>query len=129
MVYMHFLKLLKGSKWAITMHPISIESTLLLFLLIKNFLGGTKKLLQDICVSKHLSIYPYILLFKSTGVQRSSRKIVAPENICLLLQMLFPPQSIWKISVEIFTAIVFLLSETLRKVEVLHRIVSSGDNT
>ena len=34
---MHFLKSLQGSKWAITMSPVSIESTLSLFLLIENF--------------------------------------------------------------------------------------------
>ena len=65
------------------MRPISIESTLLLFLLIQKFLGGTEKLLQDICVFKHLSIYPYFLLFKSTGVERSSWEIAVPENIYL----------------------------------------------
>ena len=32
---------LQGSKWAITMNPISIESTLLLFFLIQNFLVKT----------------------------------------------------------------------------------------
>ena len=36
---MRFSKSLQGSKCAITMRPISIESTLLLFLLIQNFLG------------------------------------------------------------------------------------------
>ena len=30
----------QGNKWAITMRPVSIESTLLLFLLIKNFCGS-----------------------------------------------------------------------------------------
>ena len=38
---MHFSKSLWGSKLAITMRPVSIESTLLLFLLIQNFLGDT----------------------------------------------------------------------------------------
>ena len=38
MTYMHFSKSLQGSKWATTMRPISIESTLFLFLLIHNFL-------------------------------------------------------------------------------------------
>ena len=32
---MHFSKSLQGSKSAITMHPVSIESTLLLFLVIQ----------------------------------------------------------------------------------------------
>ena len=36
---MHFSKPLQGSKLAITMRPVSIELTLLLFFLIKNFLG------------------------------------------------------------------------------------------
>ena len=35
---MHFSKSLQGSKSAITMLPVSIESTSLLFLLIENFL-------------------------------------------------------------------------------------------
>ena len=35
---MHFSKSFQGSEWAITMHPVSIESTLLLFLLIQDFL-------------------------------------------------------------------------------------------
>ena len=35
---MHFSKSLQGSKLTVTMRPVSIELTLLLFLLIKNFL-------------------------------------------------------------------------------------------
>ena len=38
---MYFSKLLEGSKLAVTMRPVSIESTLLLFLLIYNFLDIT----------------------------------------------------------------------------------------
>ena len=38
-MYILFSKSLQGSKGAITMRPVSIESTLLLFLLIQNFLG------------------------------------------------------------------------------------------
>ena len=37
---MDFSKSLQGSKSAITMRPVSIESNLLLFLLIQNFLIG-----------------------------------------------------------------------------------------
>ena len=36
-MYLHFSKSLKRRKWAITMRPVSIESALLLFLLIWNF--------------------------------------------------------------------------------------------
>ena len=52
---------------------------------------GTKKLLQDISVSKYLSIYPYLLLFKSITVEKCSWKIEYLENICLLFHMLFFP--------------------------------------
>ena len=44
---MHISKSLQGSKSAITMHPVSIESTLLLFPLIKNFLAITKLFLAN----------------------------------------------------------------------------------
>ena len=40
---MHFTKSLQGSKSAITMLPVSIELTLLLFLLIWNFLGSSNQ--------------------------------------------------------------------------------------
>ena len=38
-LYMHFSKLLQESRWAINLCSVSIELTLLLFLLILNFLG------------------------------------------------------------------------------------------
>ena len=44
MVYMHFSKSSQRSKSAITMHPVSIGLTLMLFLLIQNFLGETELL-------------------------------------------------------------------------------------
>ena len=43
---MHFSKPSQGSKWAITMRPVSIESFMLLFFLIKNFLGPSIFLMQ-----------------------------------------------------------------------------------
>ena len=41
MPYVHFSTSLQRSKWTINMRLVSVESTLLLFLLIKNFLGET----------------------------------------------------------------------------------------
>ena len=72
----------KGSSYT-TAHVLKIKKSSLWRV------WSTEKLVQDIFVSKHLSIYPYFLLFKSLAVESSSWKIVVPENICLLFQMLF----------------------------------------
>ena len=55
-----------------------------------------KKTTQDISVNKYLSIYPYLLLFKSTTVEKCSWKIVFLGNICLLFHMLFFPAKFLK---------------------------------
>ena len=71
---MHFSKSLEGSKSAITMRPVSIETTLLLFLLIQNFLGlcilTTHKYIKKIVALLNLnilfsvrSIYIHIFIF------------------------------------------------------------------
>ena len=69
---MYFSKLFHGSKSTITMRPVSIESTLLLFLLISNFRGNPN-------LSKSL-----IVLFKFFINQRylqSPEKILSSEKI------------------------------------------------
>ena len=69
---MYFSKLFQGSKSTITIRPVSIESTLLLFLLISNFLGNPN-------LSKSL-----IVLFKFFINQRylqSPKKILSSEKI------------------------------------------------
>ena len=88
-----------------------------------------KKTTQDISVNKYLSIYPYLLLFKSTTVEKCSWKIVFLGNICLLFHMLFFPTKFLKNICRFFLAIGLLLSATLLKVEVLHRLVSYRNNT
>ena len=71
---MHFSKSLEGSKSAITMRPVSIQTTLLLFLLIQNFLGlcilTTHKYIKKIVALLNLnilfsvrSIYIHIFIF------------------------------------------------------------------
>ena len=85
---MYFSKLFQGSKSTITIRPVSIESTLLLFLLISNFLGNPN-------LSKSL-----IVLFKFFINQRylqSPKKILSSEKILNLrsYMVLWLPEKFW----------------------------------
>ena len=53
-MYIYFSKSFRGSKSAITMRLVSIETTVLLFLPVCNFLQGTKMLCRT-CFRKQLS--------------------------------------------------------------------------
>ena len=64
---MHFSKSLQGSKSAITMHPVSTESTLLLFLLIQNFLVIIFSTKRNLFLIELIFRWP-IIVFKAFSV-------------------------------------------------------------
>ena len=71
---MHFSKLLEGRKSAITMRPVSIESTLLLFLLIQNFLGNNN---LKVIGEHYLNCVKELnFIHRVTGADRVSKNVV-----------------------------------------------------
>ena len=72
---MHFSKSRQGSKSAVTMLPVSIESTQLLFLLIQSFLGMKQNISkQRDIASRHSEITGILLPLSMKSVKISLRR-------------------------------------------------------
>ena len=107
-----------------------------------------QKFVNDFLFAKEIAIPQQELMFlklekahhREFEVQKNYSKTFVFPNISQSIHIfyfssqqaqrgLLGKQLFLKISVEIFTAIVLLLSATLLKVEVLHRLISSRNNT
>ena len=112
---MHFSKSLQGSKCAITMRPVSIESTLLLFLLIHNFLVYLNKKLYDFGITdtalcsfcKTLEETPIHIFYDCIHVKSLWEKLHTKFQNDTILPSLTPQTVILRLTNEATTLITF----------------------